>query len=227
MHNISKISGQRGNLLLPQRLFWVVFIALSVVQIIRASAHYSPIYGGDEYAYMISGYYRDFLGFLWGRNPMLQKLTNPLYLLFISTFKNLVPDVSAAMRLLGVLAYCGFVGASGLYVSRQSGWPAAVGSVLALGLLPSSAYSAAVMSDILFYCAVATAVIGEGIECAAAEPYPRFSRCGDRSRRRVLAEAPCDGGHTGYRPNDRSVRPGGVSVALAHFTVCAWAYCHG
>ena len=91
MHNIPKILGQRDSLLVPQRLFWAVFIALSVVQVIRASAHYSPIYGGDEYAYMISGYYRDFLGFLWGRDPMLQKLTNPLYLLFISTFKDLVP----------------------------------------------------------------------------------------------------------------------------------------
>ena len=159
MQNIYPINWLRG-FKFDASIFAAFFIVVSFFQVFRAIGNYSPIYGGDEYAYIISGYFREQIGLLWERSPLLQKVNNPIYLLIIDTARALFPDVSASIRLFNSVSYCSTIGVCGFIVARQSGWGAAVGSVVLLGLLPSSAYSSGVMPDVPFYCLVTLAIIG-------------------------------------------------------------------
>lgn len=139
--------------------FLIVCFALASFQILRSAGHYSPIYGGDEYAYFISGLYRSNLPLIWARDPAIQKIVNPAYLLMIRVAADLFNDAAVAMRLASAILFSVFVGYFGWYVKRMAGFPHAILCVAVLGVLPSSAYSAAVMPDVLYYCAITAAVL--------------------------------------------------------------------
>jgi hypothetical protein len=151
----------------PRTIFFGILCAVLVIQVFRAAGHYSPIYGGDEYAYLISGYYRTQLDLLWERDHTLQRLVNPLYLLFVQSAAGLFNDASVVLRIGGALLYSILVGFCGCYVRQMAGWLPAIGCVLVLGLLPSSCYSAGVMPEIPYYCATVAAIL------VAASLFPR------------------------------------------------------
>ncbi len=160
---------------LPKRTpawFWVVFALLAMVHALRSLGHTSPIYGGDEYAYLISGLHRDHLEWLWSRDPMLQKVTNPVYLWVISAMNRLFVDVSAVMRLFNVFVYCLTVAWCARWVALRSGWASAFSVLALVGLLPSSTFTAAVMADVPYYCAVVLTAL---LTCGAIARSPRWA----------------------------------------------------
>lgn len=149
--------------------FWMGVAILVVVHSLRALGHTSPIYGGDEYAYLISGLHRNELEWLWSRDPMLQKVTNPLYLWAISTMHLMFTDVSAVMRLFNVFVFCATVVWGALWAAARGGWGSGIAALGLVGLLPSSAYTAAVMADVPFYCAVVLTAL---LACGAIADRP-------------------------------------------------------
>jgi hypothetical protein len=134
--------------------------AIFISIIARAIGHASPIYGGDEYAHLIAGLHRETLNVLPTRDPLLQSVASPLYLLFIDLVGGIIPDVSVGVRLFCAIAYCLLILWSSTRINNTAGPWAATGCVLLLGFLPSSAYVAGVMPDVPFYCAVVAALLG-------------------------------------------------------------------
>lgn len=142
------------------KFFFFCLLLLAALHILRASGHYSPIYGGDEYSYFASGIFRSHLPLLWERDPLMQKITNPLFLVYIKAASVFFNDASVIVRIGIAMSYVTLLALASLYVWRSAGSTAAGGCILALGLLPSSCYSAGVMADVPYYCGVVAAVLG-------------------------------------------------------------------
>ncbi len=151
------------------QIFLVSIVVLTLFQVIRAISLHSPIFGGDEYAYFAQGVFLPHIDTLYSRDPLIQKVANPLYLKLIWILSRLVNDPSLAIRAVSSFAYVAFVATAAWVVARQYGPQRASALVLLFALLPTSAYAANATPDLMFHCFAGAA----GLSAAVAWHKPR------------------------------------------------------
>lgn len=144
---------------ISSKIFYTFLLIVYVFQVTRSIGHFSPIYGGDEYAYITSGKYLENLPFIYDRDPLLQRITNPLYLLIINTCFKYFNDVSSVIRFISCTVYVYTIYLVSRYIFYYVNRANAIFFVLLAGFLPSSAYSAGLMPDVIFYAFVTASVL--------------------------------------------------------------------
>lgn len=120
---------------------------------------FTPIYGGDEYAYVNLGKYLNDLGSVFSHDPYIQKVASPLYLKIVNLLHHLTPDFIVALRILNIGAYFSLALFVHFIVRKNAGSFNAFLAFLLIMAAPSVAYQSLSMPETLFYIFVVISLV--------------------------------------------------------------------
>lgn len=134
-----------------RRLLPVAFFLLLAWHLARAVSSPSPLYGGDEYAYLISGVFLDHLSNVTAADPSLQRINNPLFLKLVYLASHLTTRPAAIIKLLNVASYALTILLLTVALARTTNHARGVAFAAVAFVLPSSTYAVSMMPDPMFY----------------------------------------------------------------------------
>ncbi|MBX9742867.1 MAG: hypothetical protein K2W99_04960 [Chthoniobacterales bacterium] len=135
-----------------KKVFLFLFIFLIGFSLLRCIITPSPIYGGDEYAYLASAHCTDSQNRLaeYQKDPGLQRVNDPIYDAILKIAMRLSEDPTLVMRLFNLLIFYGLVSITGFYFLKQQKLELALYLYLfLLGLLPSGIWVLSIMPDVV------------------------------------------------------------------------------